>query len=144
MMHSWLVARGPCNDELFNLSCQQADAVVYTPRDTRNQIVQARATLTVPADAWLQLAGSYDGNLLLLYQNGSEIARTTGLAVQLSSSTTDLLIGVNQNGTLPSEPFLGVIDELVLFGTALNAEGVKTLARRGSPSEAERISRTGM
>ena len=142
MIHHSVLSRqlGTGNDELFNLSCQQTDAVVYISR-SRGQIVQARAPLTVPADAWLHLAGSYDGRQLVLYQNGAEIARTTGLDVQLTGSTTDLLIGSNHNNTLPSEAFLGVIDEVVLFSKALGAEAIKTLAQRGTPAEAERLSR---
>lgn len=126
---------GNSNDELFNLSCQQADAVIYAPRN-QGQIVQARATVTVAADAWLHLAATYDGSRLLLYQDGTEIARTAGLDVQLSASSTDLFIGTNHNSTLGNEPFLGVLDEVVLFSVALTAKGIQTLARRGSPLEA--------
>ena len=126
---------GGSNDELFNLSCQLADAVVYIPR-SQGRIVQARAPLTVAADDWLHLAGTYDGNRLLIYQNGAEIARTTGLDVQLAASSTDLLIGLNQNSTLSNEPFLGVMDEVVVFSVALTAQGIRTLAQRGSPSQA--------
>jgi len=120
------------NDELFSLSCLYGDAVTYTPRNSRNQIVQARATLTAPASEWVHLAGTYDGSTLLLYENGREIARASGLAVQLTGSVTDIFIGTNRNTTF-NEPFVGTIDEVLLFSVALSPASIKVLANRGSP-----------
>ena len=85
---------------------------------------------SVPLGQWVHLAGTYDGNRVILYVNGVERARVAKTGALVASSRP-VLLGANANGTDPlagSEFLAGGLDEVRLFSRALTANEVAALA----------------
>jgi hypothetical protein len=86
----------------------------------------------VPASAWSHLAATYDGLVMRLYVNGTQVA-TLGRSGTVNVSTGAFRIG----GTfLGSEWYKGDIDEVRLYNRALSAAEIQTdmnTAVAGSP-----------
>ena len=85
---------------------------------------------SVPLGQWVHLAGTYNGNRVILYVNGVERARVAKTGALVASSRP-VLLGANANGTDPlagSEFLAGGLDEVRLFSRALTANEVAALA----------------
>jgi glucose/arabinose dehydrogenase len=85
---------------------------------------------SVPLGQWVHLAGTYDGNRIILYVNGVERARVAKTGALVASSRP-LLLGANANGLDPlvgSEFLAGGLDEVRLFSRALDPSEVAALA----------------
>ena len=94
---------------------------------------------SVPLGQWVHLAGTYDGNRVILYVNGVERARVAKTGALVASSRP-VLLGANANGTDPlagSEFLAGGLDEVRLFSRALTANEVAALANPTAPPEVE-------
>jgi hypothetical protein len=80
-----------------------------------------RGTSAVPANVWTHLAVTYDGTVLALYLNGTQVSSqiASGLIV---TSTGALRIGGNNIWT---EWFNGLIDELRIYNRALTAAQIQ-------------------
>lgn len=56
--------------------------------------------ITIPLNAWVLIAGTYDGGTLKIYKNGVQSTTTTGISGSISAFTTDIELGRwNGNGT---------------------------------------------
>jgi len=78
-------------------------------------------SVTLPLNAWTHLASTYDGAMLRLYVNGTEVAsaaRSGGLA----ASTHPLEIG---GDSLYGQYFAGLIDEVRVYDVALTAAQIQ-------------------
>jgi chitodextrinase len=75
-----------------------------------------------PVNAWTHVALTYDGSILRLYVNGTQVA-TTAAAGAIQSSTNPLWIGGNNPY---GEYFQGLIDEARVYNRALSATEVQT------------------
>ena len=94
---------------------------------------------SVPLGQWVHLAGTYNGNRVILYVNGVERARVAKTGALVASSRP-VLLGANANGTDPlagSEFLAGGLDEVRLFSRALTANEVAALANPTAPPEVE-------
>jgi hypothetical protein len=75
----------------------------------------------LPLRVWTHVAGTYDGTLLRLYVNGTEVAnRLQSGAITVSSGA--LRFGGN---AIANEYFYGRIDEVRLYGRALSAAEIQ-------------------
>jgi glucose/arabinose dehydrogenase/fibronectin type 3 domain-containing protein len=76
-----------------------------------------------PVNGWTHVALTYDGSMLRLYVNGTQVATATaGGAIQ--TTTSPLWIGGNQPY---GEFFTGVIDEARVYNRALSATEIQTV-----------------
>ena len=135
MSHKSVLSRqvGTTSAELFNISCNGNDVIIYIPGEGSQVNKEARGTgLITTANRWYHVAGTYDGSTLKLYVDGALAVSRTSFTDRLSSSSTDVYIGTNKNATA-SDVFDGTIDEVVLFGVALPAEAIKALHQGTSP-----------
>jgi glucose/arabinose dehydrogenase/chitodextrinase len=74
-----------------------------------------------PVNAWTHVALTYDGSVLRLYVNGTQVA-TTPAAGSIDTTTNPLWIGGNSPY---GEYFQGLIDEARVYDRALNATEVQ-------------------
>lgn len=77
--------------------------------------------------AWHHVAGTYDGTTLRLYVDGTVVASAAATGL-IPSTTNALAIGGRNGGTLASERFAGVIDDVRIYGRALNLQETYDLA----------------
>jgi hypothetical protein len=91
-------------------------------------------TALPPTLTWTHVAGTYDGSTMALYINGSQVASTPASAY-LPSSPDPLTIGNKPQGPpsagppSPGDHFRGSIDEVRVYGRALSAAEVATIAK---------------
>ena len=83
----------------------------------------------VSRGTWTHLATLYDGALVRLYVNGTEVA-SAPLTGTFAPTTTPVILGGNSNDAsgVPTELFPGRIDELMLYARALSADEIGQLA----------------
>ncbi|MDX2024543.1 MAG: LamG domain-containing protein [Deltaproteobacteria bacterium] len=85
-------------------------------------------------DQWVHVATTFDGKELRLYVNGVLMALGPTLQNTLGHDETEsFFIGNNLNGNDPTEPFVGLIDDVALWNRALTAFEVGELWRGTSP-----------
>jgi hypothetical protein len=125
---------GDTNREIFNLSCNFNDIVVFIApgTGTSQTTFEARAKGAARAGIWMHAAATYDGRWLRLYLNGTEVAVSDFPNRLVSSPGKPIYIGTNKNLN-DSQPFHGLIDEVVLYGMAVPASTIMKLAARMSP-----------
>ncbi|HXU81714.1 MAG TPA: LamG domain-containing protein [Polyangia bacterium] len=125
---------GRTTGEVFNLTCNNGDVVVYIPGSGGQINFEARAKGAAVLGAWTHGAATYDGRTLRLYVNGREAAASSFADRLVSSVGTPVYIGTNKN-TTNSEPFHGLIDEVALYSYALSPAAVAQLAADASPRD---------
>ncbi|HZX43039.1 MAG TPA: LamG-like jellyroll fold domain-containing protein, partial [Myxococcaceae bacterium] len=76
---------------------------------------QSNGTSALPLNTWVHLASTYDGNVLRLYVNGTQVSQLLVVG-SISTSTGALRIGGN---TVWPEWFSGLIDEVRIYNRAL-------------------------
>ena len=82
----------------------------------------AFGTAKLQANKWSFLTETYDGSNLRLYVNGTQV-RTTAHAGGIATSTNPLQIG---GDSLYGQYFAGLIDNVRVYNTALNATQIQT------------------
>ncbi len=80
-----------------------------------------RGTAAVATNAWTHLTATFDGAVLRLYVNGTQVA-TRAVTGSMLASTGLLRIGGNNTW---AEWFGGLIDDLRIYDRALTAAEVK-------------------
>jgi hypothetical protein len=88
--------------------------------------IECKSPIGIPIGDWTQLAGTYDGSAQRLFMNGRLVASVSNSFASLAGN--DLLVG---QSALGPQPFVGRIDELVIWNKALNQEEAVDLARSG-------------
>jgi hypothetical protein len=126
---------GNSNGEVFNLTCNAGDVVVYIPGPGGQINFEARAKLAAVAGVWTHAAATYDGRTLRLYVNGTQAPPSSFPDRLVSSVGTPVYIGTNKNTNNRSEPFHGLIDEVALYSYALSSEAIALLAAGTSPPD---------
>jgi chitodextrinase len=81
-----------------------------------------RGSTTLPVNAWTHLAVTYDGSILRLYVNGTQV-RTHAATGAIQTTTNPLWIGGNQPY---GEYFNGLIDEVRVYDRALTQADIQT------------------
>lgn len=83
---------------------------------------------SLPREEWVHLAGTFDGNMSLLYVNGEQVG---SMAAEggLANSAKSLIIGAHRHsGDLP---YNGLIDEVAIFNVGLEEEDIQTIMDKG-------------
>ena len=99
-----------------NTNTSRPSANVYSSADN-----DLRGTAPLALNTWTHLAATYDGVVLALYVNGSQVA-TAFASGSIISSTGSLRIGGN---TIWGEYFNGLIDEVRVYNRALSASEIQ-------------------
>ncbi|MGB0383516.1 MAG: LamG-like jellyroll fold domain-containing protein [Ardenticatenaceae bacterium] len=86
-------------------------------------IVSSSSNGELLENQWNHVIMTYDGTQLILYINGAKDKSELGSHDSLCNNTHDLQIGDNDR----SIPFAGYIDEVAIYGTALDEGDVKAL-----------------
>jgi hypothetical protein len=83
------------------------------------------ASVVVPAQTWVHLAGTYDGNTARLYLNGAEV-NSGAISGPFATETNPVVLGGNGNGTsfAVSEMIPGQLDDVMLYRRALAADEI--------------------
>jgi chitodextrinase len=87
---------------------------------TSDKILYGAAAL--PTNTWTHLAGTYDGNTVRLYVNGTQVASAAQTG-SMATSTNPLQIG---GDSLYGQFFQGIIDEVRIYNVALTAAQIQT------------------
>src|SRR5262249_3923778 len=75
-----------------------------------------------PANTWSYLTATYDGAHVRLYVNGTQVGSVAHTGA-IATSTTPLQIG---GDSLYGQRFVGLIDEVRVYNTALTAAQIQT------------------
>ncbi|MBX3233136.1 MAG: LamG domain-containing protein [Labilithrix sp.] len=82
----------------------------------------------LPTNAWVHVAGTYDGATARLYVNGAEVT-SLPTTVTLPDNSLPLRIGADSNG---QNRFNGSIDEVALYDRALTTQELATIHTAGT------------
>jgi type II secretory pathway pseudopilin PulG len=80
----------------------------------------------VPLDAWVHLAGSYDGQTIRLYRNGVEVS---SLAVAGAMTQCSATSAIGSRSSQDMHWFGGRLDDVRIFSRALTADQIVSLYR---------------
>jgi Concanavalin A-like lectin/glucanases superfamily/Immunoglobulin domain/Immunoglobulin I-set domain len=112
--------------EQFNLDTGNGGKYRFFIRDTSGN-VSAINTSVGPDNTWQHLVAVYDApaGLMHMYLNGGDIGTVSASANGILTSSHAMSIGSRQSGnTVYDLNFLGTVDEVAVYGTALSADRV--------------------
>lgn len=92
---------------------------------TGNQTTTLQSSVDIPKGRWVFLAAVYDGQRLVLYQDGVEVGRVAQSGTILQSSNNAVIGGIAHQPT--QNPWSGMIDEVAILFKALNADQIHRL-----------------
>ncbi|MEM7220843.1 MAG: cadherin domain-containing protein [Pseudomonadota bacterium] len=124
------------SDGHFDVRITDGDLILRLQTDTGQ--IQLRADDVVSQNEWYHLAVSFDSNGARLYLNGELVLSTTGHTIGLSDNPEPWAIGMSTissaaGSVLPgNRHFSGTIDEVAIFGQALNANQIRDLYGAGT------------
>jgi hypothetical protein len=84
--------------------------------------ISADGSQSLPVNTWSHIAATYDGAMLRLYVNGSQVG-SQAVTGNMVASASSLRIGGN---TVWNEFFSGLIDEVRIYNRALSAAEIQT------------------
>jgi hypothetical protein len=128
--------QGTTSKEIFNLTCNVGDLVVYIPGDGSQVNFEARAKGAVRVGVWMHAAATYDTRWLRIYVDGAEKHAVDLMPRNrlVSSVGTPVYIGNNRN-TNDGNVFDGQIDEVALYSKAMSPATILQLSKKVSPLE---------
>jgi hypothetical protein len=112
--------------EVFSVVFVNQILTLYLPRVAGLDYF-ARASVATPLSRWVHVAATFDGTTGRLYSDGVQVASTT-YAGPLVAATTPLYLGTNKNVTSMNQPLQGLMDDLLLYDTALSPALIAELA----------------
>jgi hypothetical protein len=105
--------------------------VVYDKSDGSSDCTISSATFAIPLYTWTNIVTTYTGTNCYLYANGVQIASASGASAwSPSSNNYPLLIG-NSYYKDNNRAFNGKIEDVAIWNTALTAQQVLDLYRKG-------------
>ncbi len=87
----------------------------------QEKLCRSGTTPQLPTNEWSHIAATYDGQMMRLYQNGVEVlsAAHTG-----TIDTNDVPVAIGRNSEGNREHYIGRVDEVVIWKTALDASEI--------------------
>ena len=107
----------------FLFSSNGVVSSTYATTVTTSATNQTSAS-TISLNAWTHLALTFSAGVLSLYVNGSCVVSTAvagNLCAPGGGNLTNLILGANRNGGSASNAFLGYIDDVRIYTTALTS-----------------------
>jgi hypothetical protein len=103
----------------FGLTTSSGPAYLTGPASTANH------------NAWVHLAAVYDGTSVILYRNGTEIARR-GHTGTIPDQASPLMLGAGDNGSAGIGEYTNaVLDDVRVYNRSLSASEIQTLFSSG-------------
>ena len=91
---------------------------------TNGTITKSFSDLEISQDEWVFLAVTYDGNTLNGYLNGNKSIEEVTHSGDITSSISNFIIGNNSNS---SQPFKGMIDDILIYERALSDSEIQSI-----------------
>jgi hypothetical protein len=120
------------DSELFYLGVVRGYLKIYVPRPTTAGSYAATSPQLSPHNRWAHAAATYDGTYTRLYLDGVEVDNVKYVE-PFPSATTPLYLGTNKNVSNAGEPFVGDLDDVVLYNRALTVAEIQMLANGQHP-----------
>jgi hypothetical protein len=120
--------------EVFNLAVARDHLKAYGPdrNSATGMVTTASAPAAIPLNLWVHTAVTFDGAMIRLYQDGVQVGMDV-YTQPLPATATPLYLGTNKNSQF-DEPFIGVLDEVLLYDHALSPEAIMVLAHDTRPA----------
>jgi hypothetical protein len=126
--------------ETFNLQAVREDLQAYV---MTSKAAQSTGTgpfgILAPGkgsrQTWMHVAMTYDGATLRLFRDGA-IITSVAITRPFLPSNQPFYLGVNRNGTDGTyvQPFEGLLDDIVIYSSALSPASIAALAEGAEPS----------
>lgn len=107
-------------------------AVRFVIYDTSDTALSAVASPPLTAEQWIMLTGTWDRSVARLYVNGEELASVD--VPSMAFADDDLRLGADDEFGTPQDFFAGELDDVRLYGRALDAAEVQRLYERSAPT----------
>jgi hypothetical protein len=119
--------------EVFNMMVSRDYLKAYGPdRDSSTGRVTTASTPTpTPLNVWFHAAATFDGNRIRIYQDGVEQGFDTWTD-PLPAASTPMYLATKKVMNW-AHPFIGALDEVMLYDRALPPEAIAALARGERP-----------
>jgi Concanavalin A-like lectin/glucanases superfamily len=120
--------------EVFNMMVSKDYLKAYGPdRDSATGSVTTASTPTVaPLDVWFHAAATFDGTRIRIYQDGVEQGFDDWTS-PLPPASAPLYLATKKVISY-AHPFIGLLDEVLLYDRALPPEAIAALARGERPA----------
>jgi hypothetical protein len=82
----------------------------------------------LPVEKWTHFAVTYDSNELVVFLNGEEMARKP---IVMATTDTPISIGLSDKMLAWYQPWNGLIDEFMVFDSALSKDSIRTIQELG-------------
>jgi hypothetical protein len=126
-LHQSIVSRQlDGNTEIFNLTFDNQFLKLYVYPERPDDTLLASGVLTSGAagGVWVHVAATYDGAYLRVYVDGALGNAPLAYSGALTSSQFPLYLGTNKNDPAENQPFDGILDEVMIFSRALDANAI--------------------
>ena len=110
----------------YQLDVDQTGTLRFTVGDTTG-FARIASQSPLPLNAWIHVAGTYDGASLALYVSGASAA-TPIAGHAIGYDTQPLLLGTDRNAGTAAEEFEGAIDDVRIYDIALEPAAIAALA----------------
>ena len=97
--------------------------------ETYNNTGWTGITANTSTGEWHHVAATYDGDMMRFYHDG-QLAASTGAGMLLDQSRA-FLIGARSDADSGGDPFIGSVDEVGYFNTALPLEDIQAIMNDG-------------
>ncbi|HWO59865.1 MAG TPA: LamG domain-containing protein, partial [Umezawaea sp.] len=120
---SWrtVLMKETSGDMVYDLYGNRNTTVPTTEVRVGGSAQSDNGTSALPLNTWVHLASTYDGNVLRLYVNGTQVSQLLVVG-SIATSTGALRIGGN---TIWPEWFAGLIDEVRIYNRALSTTEIQ-------------------
>jgi hypothetical protein len=134
------IARGYCL-RVGDLSGRGRDLLNFSIGN--QQWSNLESTSSLPRDAWVHLAGTYDGSSLRVFINGEPDASAHTSSTAILPSKYALQVGASTYDNRAVRKCVGLIDEVMVFDRALSPEEIRSVyeATRAGESDSRRSDR---
>lgn len=92
---------------------------------------RATDTLNLPTNAWVHVAGSYDGSMIRLFRDGVEVASKAFSGI-LNTNDRPFTIGLTASGGDGPDYWNGMIDDVSVYSRALSSNEIAAIYAAGS------------
>jgi hypothetical protein len=126
--YQFIISRqvGDTDYEAFGLLVYRDRLRAFAPHSEPFTAADVLAPTDLPVGTWIHVAVTYDGQTLTLYQDAAVVDTLVQPLTALARTAKPLYIGTNQNAG-QAEPFVGVLDEVLLYSVALGPSQIQAL-----------------
>jgi Concanavalin A-like lectin/glucanases superfamily len=128
--YEFIISRqaGNTDYEVFGLMVHQDRLRAFAPHSEPFTAADVVAPTTLPTGTWVHVAVTYDGRTLTLYQDAEVADTLIHPLTALAPTNRPLYIGTNKNVQVDrAEPFVGLLDEVLLYSVALGPGQIQAL-----------------